>query len=231
MLVLENINSFYDKSHVLFDLSINVGEGELVSLLGRNGAGKSTTLLSIMGLVKNATGSVRYKGQEILGQATHKTAADGLCLVPEQRDIFQDLTVEENLKIAQQRNSPWSIADIYELFPRLQERRKNGGGQLSGGEQQMLALARALLNNPRVLLLDEPSEGLAPVIVKEIVEILKKIKQSGISILLVEQNLRVCEVLADRHYILEQGRLIYEAKREDFSSDEAETIKQKYLSV
>ncbi|MEH6579052.1 MAG: ABC transporter ATP-binding protein [Amphritea sp.] len=231
MLTLENINSYYDKSHVLFDLSLNVGEGELVSLLGRNGAGKSTTLLTIMGLVKHATGSVRYKGSEILGQPTYKSAAAGLCLVPEQRDIFQDLTVEENLKISQMKQSPWSISDIYNLFPRLEERRRNGGGQLSGGEQQMLALARALLNHPRVLLLDEPSEGLAPVIVKEIVEILKKIKESGISILLVEQNLRVCEVLADRHYILEQGRLIFEASRAEFSSDEAETIKQKYLAV
>ncbi|MBQ0757034.1 MAG: ABC transporter ATP-binding protein, partial [Amphritea sp.] len=184
MLTLENINSYYDKSHVLFDLSLNVGEGELVSLLGRNGAGKSTTLLTIMGLMKNTTGSVRYKGSEILGQPTYKSALAGLCLVPEQRDIFQDLTVEENLKISQMKKSPWSISDIYNLFPRLEERRRNGGGQLSGGEQQMLALARALLNHPRVLLLDEPSEGLAPVIVKEIVEILKKIKESGISILL-----------------------------------------------
>ncbi len=231
MLTLENINAYYDKSHVLFDLSLHVGEGELVSLLGRNGAGKSTTLLTIMGLVDKATGSVNYKGSDILGSPTHKIAASGLCLVPEQRDIFQNLSVEENLKIALVKHSPWSIKDVYRLFPRLQERRNNGGGQLSGGEQQMLALARALLNDPKILLLDEPSEGLAPVIVKEIVDILKEIKRSGISILLVEQNLRVCEVLADRHYILEQGRLLFEATRAEFSSVEAERMKQKYLAV
>lgn len=231
MIHLENVNSYYDKSHVLFDMSLHVGEGELVTLLGRNGAGKTTALASILGLVKRVEGSIQFKGEELIGRETHEIAAMGLCLVPEQRDIFQLLSVEENLLLAQRKGAPWSVKDIYKMFPRLEERKRNGGGQLSGGEQQMLAIARALLNNPSLLILDEPTEGLAPVIVREIVETLRAIKQSGMPILLVEQNLRVCEVLADRHYVVEQGRVIFEADRESFSSQEAEQVKQKYLAV
>ncbi|MBL4615066.1 MAG: ATP-binding cassette domain-containing protein, partial [Magnetovibrio sp.] len=142
MLRLENVNSYYDKSHILFDMTLHVGEGELVTLLGRNGAGKSTTLASILGLVNRIEGSIQFKGKELIGRDTHEIAAMGLCLVPEQRDIFQILTVEENLLLAQRKGSPWSVASIYKMFPRLEERKRNGGGQLSGGEQQMLAIAR-----------------------------------------------------------------------------------------
>lgn len=231
MLRLNNVNSLYGKSHILFDVSIEVGEGEIVTLLGRNGAGKSTTLNSIMGLVPDVSGTIEFDGQSLIGMPTHKVAGLGICLIPEQRDIFQILSVEENLVLSQRPDSSWSIKDIYDLFPRLEERKTNGGGQLSGGEQQMLAMARALLNAPKILLCDEPSEGLAPVIVQEIVATLEKIKATGMPILLVEQNLRVCERLADRHYIFEQGQVLHEFSRDDFFSDEAKAVKQKYLSV
>lgn len=231
MLRLKDVNSLYGKSHILFDISIEVGEGEIVTLLGRNGAGKSTTLNSIMGLVPNVTGTIEFDGQSLVGMPTHKIAELGICLIPEQRDIFQILTVEENLLLAQRDGGNWTVKDIYNLFPRLEERKTNGGGQLSGGEQQMLAIARALLNSPKILLCDEPSEGLAPVIIQEIVATLEKIKSTGMPILLVEQNLRVCERLADRHYIFEQGQVLHEFSRDDFFSEEAKAAKQKYLSV
>ena len=231
MLSLGNVNALYDKSHILFDVSIFIGEGELVTLLGRNGAGKSTLLSSITGLVPNVNGCIEFNGASINGLKTHQIAQLGVCLIPEQRDVFQILSVEENLMLSAKKNARWSLKDIYNLFPRLEERRYNGGGQLSGGEQQMLAIARALLNDPRILLCDEPSEGLAPVIVKEIVDTLKQIRNSGVPILLVEQNLRVCELLADRHYIIEQGRILHEYSRDDFRSPEASVIKEKYLSV
>ena len=231
MLELKQVNSLYGKSHILFDVSITVGQGEIVTLLGRNGAGKSTTLNSIMGLVPDVSGEITFNGASLVGMPTHKIADLGICLVPEQRDIFQILSVEENLTLAHKAGSQWSLSDIYELFPRLEERRNNGGGQLSGGEQQMLAIARALLNNPKVLMCDEPSEGLAPVIIQEIISTLQRIKESGVPILLVEQNLRVCEKLADRHYIFEQGRVLHEFSRDNFFSKEAVSVKQKYLSV
>ncbi|GLO70752.1 ABC transporter ATP-binding protein [Phaeobacter inhibens] len=231
MLRLNNVNSLYGKSHILFDVSIEVGEGEIVTLLGRNGAGKSTTLNSIMGLVPNVSGTIEFDGKSLIGLPTHKIAELGICLIPEQRDIFQILSVEENLLLAQKPGSNWTVRDIYDLFPRLEERKTNGGGQLSGGEQQMLAIARALLNAPKILLCDEPSEGLAPVIIQEIVATLEKIRSTGMPILLVEQNLRVCERLADRHYIFEQGKVLCEFSRDDFFSEDAAAVKQKYLSV
>lgn len=231
MLELENVNALYGKSHIIFDLSLKINEGELVTILGRNGAGKSTTLSSIVGLVPDVRGRITFDGKDLIGTPTHKIAEMGICLIPEQRDIFQILTVEENLQLAEKEGGRWTIKDVYRLFPRLEERKTNGGGQLSGGEQQMLAIARALLNDPKLLLCDEPSEGLAPVIIQEIVSTLKEIKQSGIPILLVEQNLRVCETLADRHYIVEQGKLFHEFTSEEFFTDEAVAIKEKFLSV
>ncbi|MBZ9557837.1 MULTISPECIES: ABC transporter ATP-binding protein [unclassified Modicisalibacter] len=229
MLEVDDIHSYYDKSHVLEGVSLKVEAGELVTLLGRNGAGKTTTLKSIVGLVPPRRGSVRFDGRVINGQEPFRIARQGVALVPEHRGIFGLLSVEENLKIAARRSSRWQLADIYRLFPRLEERRRNGGNALSGGEQQMLAIARALINDPRILLLDEPTEGLAPVIVDEIVRILKEIRDLGLPVLLVEQNLRVCEQLADRHYVLEQGRVVYHGSAQAFRDDPA--IRDRFLAL
>ncbi|MBP0631206.1 ABC transporter ATP-binding protein [Cupriavidus sp. AcVe19-1a] len=229
MLDVQEIHGYYGKSHVLQGVSLAVGEGELVTLLGRNGAGKSTTLKAIAGVVQPKGGHVIFRGRDVAGMAAHRIAADGLCLVPEHRGIFKLLTVEENLKLAARRDSPWQLQDIYRIFPRLRERRGNGGAQLSGGEQQMLAIGRAMLNHPRLLMLDEPVEGLAPVIVEEIVAQLKVIKAAGVPILLVEQNLEVCTQLADRHVIIEQGRVVYSGSNDAFRADEA--VKDRYLGV
>src|SRR5690606_23428586 len=167
-LQVEAIHSYYGKSHILQGVSLAVPEGAVVTLLGRNGAGKSTTLKSIAGVIAPRAGAIRLHDRDITALAPHKIAAMGVCLVPEHRGVFKLLTVEENLKLGARRQSPWQLDDIYRIFPRLKERRRNGGGQLSGGEQQMLAIGRALMNHPRVLMLDEPVEGLAPVIVEEI---------------------------------------------------------------
>lgn len=229
ILKVEQIHGYYDKSHVLQGVSLAVAEGEVITLLGRNGAGKTTTLKAIVGVVPPRQGKVLFQGKNIVGLPPFRIAAQGICLVPEHRGIFKLLTVEENLTMAARRDSLWGLADVYKIFPRLQERRKNGGGQLSGGEQQMLAIARALMTHPKVLMLDEPVEGLAPVIVDEIVAQLKLIKATGMSIILVEQNLQVCTQLADRHYIIEQGRVVYEATNGDFLADDS--AKDRYLGV
>ncbi|KAA6130920.1 MULTISPECIES: ABC transporter ATP-binding protein [Cupriavidus] len=229
MLDVQAIHAYYGKSHVLQGVSLAVGEGELVTLLGRNGAGKSTTLKAIAGVVPPRGGRVLFRGNEIGGMPPHRIAAQGLCFVPEHRGVFKLLTVEENLKLGARRDSPWQLDDVYKIFPRLRERRRNGGAQLSGGEQQMLAIARALMNHPRLLMLDEPVEGLAPVIVEEIVAQLKMIKAAGVPILLVEQNLEVCTQLADRHVIIEQGAVVYTGTNAQFIADEA--VKDRYLGV
>jgi len=229
ILSVEQIHGYYGKSHILQGVSLNVAEGEVVTLLGRNGAGKTTTLKSIVGVLRPAQGKVLFQGDNLAGLASYKIAARGVCLVPEHRGIFKLLTVEENLTMAARRESAWQLQDIYRIFPRLEERRKNGGGQLSGGEQQMLAIGRALMTHPKVLMLDEPVEGLAPVIVDEIVAQLKQIKATGMSIILVEQNLEVCTQLADRHYILEQGSVVYSASNAGFLADD--NAKDRYLGV
>ncbi|MGH8786175.1 MAG: ABC transporter ATP-binding protein [Cupriavidus necator] len=229
ILEVEHLHSHYGKSHVLQGVSLAIGDAQVVTLLGRNGAGKSTTLKSIAGAVTPTRGRVRLHGSDIAGLPPHRIAARGVCLVPEHRGIFKLLTVEENLLLGQRRDSPWQLEDIYGIFPRLKERRRNGGGQLSGGEQQMLAIGRALMNHPRLLILDEPVEGLAPVIVEEIVAQLKMIKAAGVAILLVEQNLEVCVQLADRHYILEQGVIVHEADNASFIADDE--VKDRYLGV
>lgn len=229
VLKVEGIHSFYGKSHILQGISLDVGQGEIVTLLGRNGAGKSTTLKTIVGLLKARDGSIRFLGKDIVGLAPHVVARRGLCLVPEDRGIFKILTVEENLMMAARKESPWGLNDVYKIFPRLKERRKNGGEQLSGGEQQMLSIARALMTNPTLLMLDEPVEGLAPVIVEEIVEQLKIIRQSDIPIILVEQNLEVCTQLADRHYVIEQGRLVFSGSNAEFIGNDE--VKDRYLGV
>ncbi len=228
MLRVDSIRSGYGKSQILEGVSLTVGEGELVTLLGRNGAGKTTTLHSIVGVVRPVSGSVNFMGREMVGRQIHEIARAGISLVPEHRGVFGMLSVEENLVIAE-RPGDWTLERVYSFFPRLRERRKNGGNALSGGEQQMLAIARGLLTNPRLLLLDEPTEGLAPVIVDEIVKALVRIKQTGMAVLLVEQNLNICQKLADRHYVLEEGRIVYSGEAEDFARDQ--TVRDRYLAV
>ncbi|WP_336335834.1 ABC transporter ATP-binding protein [Pseudomonas putida] len=229
MLNVDSIHSYYDKSHVLEGVSLKVEAGELVTLLGRNGAGKTTTLRSILGIVRPRQGQISFNGQQLVGREIFDIARLGIALVPEHRGIFRQLSVEENLKIAVRKDSRWQLEDVYSMFPRLKERRRNGGFALSGGEQQMLAIARALLNGPKLLILDEPTEGLAPVIVDELVKILRRIKDEGLSILLVEQNLMVCDALADRHYVLEQGRVAYQGSAAQFREDPS--IKNRYLAL
>lgn len=229
MLNVDSIHSYYDKSHVLEGVSLKVEAGELVTLLGRNGAGKTTTLRSILGIVRPRQGQISFNGQQLVGREIFDIARFGIALVPEHRGIFRQLSVEENLRIAVRKDSRWQLEDVYSMFPRLKERRRNGGFALSGGEQQMLAIARALLNGPKLLILDEPTEGLAPVIVDELVKILRRIKDEGLSILLVEQNLMVCDALADRHYVLEQGRVAYQGSAAQFREDPS--IKNRYLAL
>ncbi|MGV5529603.1 ABC transporter ATP-binding protein [Pseudomonas sp. XP1] len=229
MLNVDSIHSYYDKSHVLEGVSLKVEAGELVTLLGRNGAGKTTTLRSILGIVRPRQGHISFDGQQLVGREIFDIARLGIALVPEHRGIFRQLSVEENLRIAVRKDSRWQLEDVYGMFPRLKERRRNGGFALSGGEQQMLAIARALLNGPKLLILDEPTEGLAPVIVDELVRILRRIKDEGLSILLVEQNLMVCDALADRHYVLEQGRVAYQGSAAQFREDPS--IKNRYLAL
>jgi len=224
ILEIENGHAHYGKSHVLQGVTLQVNDGELVTLLGRNGAGKTTTLKCIAGVVPATQGRIRFCGQAVQDLPSHVIAKRGVCLVPEHRGIFKLLTVEENLLLGQRKRSPWQLADVYRIFPRLEERRRNGGGQ-----QQMLAIGRALMNDPKLLMLDEPVEGLAPVIVEEIVAQLKTIKATGVAILLVEQNLEVCTQLADRHCIIEQGAVVYSAENAVFLADEA--IKDRYLGV
>jgi len=186
----ENLHSFYGKSHILHGVSLHVQEGEIVTLLGRNGAGKTTTLRSLVGLTPPRQGTVKLFGAVVSGQPPYRITASGLGYVPEGRRIFPGLTVEENLKVPVERPGPFTIPRIYQLFPRLEQRRTNKGRQLSGGEQEMLAISRALLLNPKVLLLDEPSQGLAPLVVQHVFKIVASMRESGISVLLVEQNVR-----------------------------------------
>lgn len=228
-LIVSNLHSYYGKSHILNGINLSVKSGEIVTLLGRNGAGKTTTLKTIVGIVKTQQGEVVLDNENLAGKEIFEIARRGLSLVPEHRGVFGILSVEENLKIAINKNSPWSLDDIYDMFPRLKERRKNGGNALSGGEQQMLAIARALVNDPRILLLDEPTEGLAPVIVDEIVRILHQIRSAGVGVLLVEQNLSVCEKLADMHYIIELGEIVYQGTQAEFCKQNE--MKSRYLAV
>lgn len=229
ILDVRGMHAYYGKSHVLQGVSLAVAAGEVVTLLGRNGAGKTTTLKTIVGAVRPQQGSVLFMGNDVAGMPSYRIAAQGVCLVPEHRGVFKLLSVEENLTMAARKSSPWQLADVYRIFPRLQERRRNGGAQLSGGEQQMLAIGRALMTDPKLLMLDEPVEGLAPVIVDEIVAQLVQIKAAGIPIILVEQNLAVCTQLADRHYIIEQGSIVHTATNVEFVRDDR--IRDRYLGV
>jgi branched-chain amino acid transport system ATP-binding protein len=216
----EAIHAFYGKSHILHGVSLEVREGEIVALLGRNGAGKTTTLRSLIGLNRARPGKVVVFGADVTGFPPYRIAAMGVGYVPEGRRIFSNLTVAENLMVPVERPGPWTVARVYESFPRLAERRANKGGQLSGGEQEMLSIARALLLNPRLLMLDEPSQGLAPLIVEEVLKIIGAARREGLSVLLVEQNVRAAVEIADRAYVLDDGRIVYEGDARTFGADE-----------
>jgi len=220
LLEIEAINSFYGDSHILFDVSLTVGRNEVVALLGRNGAGKTTTLRSIMGVLAPRSGTIRLDGQVISGLPPYRIARMGLQLVPEERAIFGQLTVEENLRLAAlTAPNAWTLDRIYEFFPRLRERRRSGGRQLSGGEQQMLAIARALIRDAQVILLDEPFEGLAPLIVRDLVRISRDLAAQGRTILVVEQNVVAALSFADRVYVLNNGHMVWEGTPDALRAD------------
>ncbi|MEI6117302.1 MAG: ABC transporter ATP-binding protein [Burkholderiales bacterium] len=229
ILVVRDLQGWYGKSHVLQGVSFDVRDGELVTLLGRNGAGKTTTLRAIMGLMPRAEGVVSFEGQNILGQSPHVIARLGMALVPENRGIFAGLTVFENLNIAMRRDSMWTMARIRELFPELDARMKNAAGKLSGGEQQMLTIARALLTGPRILLLDEPTEGLAPVIVERLVGLFRRLKEEGLAVVLVEHNFDVCRSVADRHFIVDGGEIVWSGDSAQLAS--SESVISRHLSL
>jgi branched-chain amino acid transport system ATP-binding protein len=219
VLVAEDLHTFYGKSHILHGVGLEVREGEIVTLLGRNGAGKTTTLRSLVGLTPPRNGVVQIFGHTTTAWPPYRIAALGVGYVPEGRHIFPNLTVEENLKVPLERPGPWTIARIHALFPRLAERRTNKGRQLSGGEQEMLAIARALILNPKLLILDEPSQGLAPLIVREVFKVVTSAREEGISILLVEQNVRAATEIADRAYVLDDGRVVFSGAASEFAKD------------
>jgi branched-chain amino acid transport system ATP-binding protein len=230
LLEVNGLNSYYGDSHILFDVSLRVERNEVVGLLGRNGAGKSTTLKSLMGVVTPRTGSVKFDGQEIAGKKSHTIAVAGMQLVHEDRRIFGSLNVEENLVLAGlTAQKKWPLERIYDMFPRLKERRTSRGTDLSGGEQQMLAIARALVRDPKIILLDEPFEGLAPVIVRDLMAACRKLVDAGQTIVLVEQNLAATLALATRAYIINNGHIVHESPSGEIKSDPA--ILQRYLGV
>jgi len=209
MLEVRGLNAWYGESHILHGMNFDVGEGEVVTLLGRNGAGKTTTMKSIMGMVGRRSGSVKFKSKELIGLPSNRIAREGIAFCPEERGIFASLDVEENLMLPPQvAPGGLPVQQIFELFPNLRERLRSQGTKLSGGEQQMLAIGRILRTGARLLLLDEPTEGLAPVIVQQIGRTISRLKQQGFTILLVEQNFRFAQTVADRHYIVEHGRVV-----------------------
>ncbi|HJV70451.1 ABC transporter ATP-binding protein [Ideonella sp.] len=220
VLEAQGLHTFYGKSHILHGVGLTVREGEIVTLLGRNGAGKTTTLRSLIGLTPAREGTIRVLGQETQAWSPYRVAALGVGFVPEGRRVFANLSVDENLRVPLERSGPWTIGRVYELFPRLHERKASKGRQLSGGEQEMLAIARALLLNPRLLMLDEPSQGLAPLIVKQVFEVIVAMRKEGMSVLLVEQNVRAAVEIADRAYVLDDGRVAYEGPAAEFAQDE-----------
>jgi branched-chain amino acid transport system ATP-binding protein len=210
MIELTKINTFYGLGHILHDLSLSIAEGEVVALLGRNGAGKTTTLRSITGLTPPRSGEIRYQGKDIAGLKPNEVSRLGIALVPETRDIFSYLTARENLAIARRAASRWQMETVLERFPSLKERLNNKGRELSGGEQQMLAIARALLTGPELLLLDEPSQGLAPLVVNAVMDTIRSLKSERVSMLLVEQNAEMALQLADRVYVIDHGTVVFE---------------------
>jgi branched-chain amino acid transport system ATP-binding protein len=231
MLEVEAIDTFYEEAHILHNVSLKVEKGETVSLLGRNGAGKTTTLRSIIGLTPAKKGQILFKGEDITKLLTHIIARKGIGWVPDNRRIFPTLTVQRNLELARRSLShkEWDLKEIYDHFPTLKKLSNHKGEYLSGGEQQMLAIARTLMGNPDLLLLDEPSQGLAPKIVKEVMNIIVELKKKGISILLVEQNSAMALAVSDRCYILDDGRIVYEGAAQEL--DKNRELKKELLGI
>jgi branched-chain amino acid transport system ATP-binding protein len=219
-LVAEGLHTYYGKSHILHGVSLEVAEGTITTLLGRNGAGKTTTLRSLVGLTPPREGRVTIFGQDTTRWPTYRVAASGVGYVPEGRKIFANLSVDDNLKVPLQRPGPWNAERVYELFPRLAERKANRGRQLSGGEQEMLSIGRALLLNPKLLILDEPSQGLAPLIVREVFRVIARMRDEGISVLLVEQNVRMSLEISDHVYVLDDGKVIHSGSAAALAQDE-----------
>ena len=233
MLNVQSIDAYYGQAKILHGLSLNIGQGEVVALLGRNGAGKSTTMKSIIGIVPPRVGRITFRDKEIAGKPAHSISQLGIGYVPEERRIFASLTVLENLEVGRHSPveglQPWTHERLFEIFPNLAERRNNLGGQMSGGEQQMLTIARTLMGNPWLLLLDEPSEGLAPVIVEQMAHTIQDLKKEGLTILISEQNLHFARLVADRAFIVEKGETRYEGTMQELEANEE--VKDTYLAV
>ena len=233
MLDVRGLNAFYGKAQMLFDVTLNVGAGEVVALMGRNGAGKSTTIKSIMGILQQAHGRVHFMGEDISGLAPFQIARRGLGFVPEDRRVFSELTVMQNLEVGRQPARPgllpWTPERLFALFPNLGEMPDRPGGSMSGGEQQMLTVARTLMGNPLLLMLDEPSEGVAPVIVEQMAHMILQLKQQGLAILLSEQNLHFARLVCDRAYLLEQGQIRFSGSMQDLAANKE--VQQSYLSL
>ncbi|WP_374299096.1 ABC transporter ATP-binding protein [Ferrovibrio sp.] len=233
MLTIEGLNTYYGRAHILADLALQANPGEVVVLLGRNGAGKSTTMKSVIGMVPAQSGSITFDGARVDRMPSHRIARLGLGYVPEERRIFTDLTVMENLAVGKQpprEGAPtWTPERLFELFPNLGRMKDRPGGRMSGGEQQMLTIARTLMGNPRLILLDEPSEGLAPVIVEQMAKTILQLKDEGLCVLLSEQNLHFAQMVADRAYIIEKGRIRYSGTMAELAANAA--VREQYLSV
>ena len=229
MLDVADVHTYYGDSHVLHGVSLSVADGEVLTILGRNGMGKTTLIRSIIGFTPPRTGTVRLKGENVAGFPPYRLVERGVALVPQGRRVFPSLSVRENLDVARRGNGRWSIDRVYALFPRLRERAANRANKLSGGEQQMLAIGRALMSNPELLLMDEPTEGLAPLLVREVGRVIGELKREGLSILLVEQNLPLALGVADRVHILSRGQIVYTGAPAALAADEE--IKSRYLGV
>ena len=223
MLLVDKVNTFYDEAHVLFDVSLEINRGEVVSLLGRNGAGKTTTVKSIMGMVRPRTGSIQFKGKNILGWQPYLVSREGIGLVPDERRIFGNLTVEKNLAVGRrpERRGEWTLEKVYEHFPQLKGLRDRKGENLSGGEQQMLAIARTLMGNPELILMDEPTEGLAPIIVEEVMKIIRELKKGGITILIIEESSTLALSISERCYMMDTGKVVYHGKASELIENPA----------